>query len=238
MKRLCSLLLLLLASLAQLSALQMTHLHLGLGNDWYTMGLGDNLDDGLSFGSHLMVALQDKVFLKVDALGFTDKVNTDHRYDQVNINLYTPLNFSLGGVTYTLTPLVGLSIDGDLGFDRIQNRVHQGMDRPAVHLPYDRPQSSAHLNLGSTLRGMFSLGWVQMGLEGSYLHTFGWEYSAQVVAVLKLGGSLTLKGGYSFMDDFSGGPAHQSMMDRLNGPTFSYQFDGGLLTTSDRKSVV
>ncbi|NBK20638.1 MAG: hypothetical protein EOM68_01270, partial [Spirochaetia bacterium] len=146
MKRLCSLLLLLLASLAQLSALQMTHLHLGLGNDWYTMGLGDNLDDGLSFGSHLMVALQDKVFLKVDALGFTDKVNTDHRYDQVNINLYTPLNFSLGGVTYTLTPLVGLSIDGDLGFDRIQNRVHQGMDRPAVHLPYDRPQSSAHLN--------------------------------------------------------------------------------------------
>ncbi|HKL57345.1 MAG TPA: hypothetical protein VJ854_03005 [Sphaerochaeta sp.] len=232
MKRLCSLLLLLLASLAQLSALQMTHLHLGLGNDWYTMGLGDNLDDGLSFGSHLMVALQDKVFLKVDALGFTDKVNTDHRYDQVNINLYTPLNLSLGGVTYTLTPLVGLSIDGDLGFDRIQNRVHQGMDRPAVHLPYDRPQSSAHLNLGSTLRGMFSLGWVQMGLEGSYLHTFGWEYSAQVVAVLKLGGSLTLKGGYSFMDDFSGGPAHQSMMDRLNGPTFSYQFDGGLLTTS------
>lgn len=34
------------------------------------------------------------------------------------------------------------------------------------------------------------------------------------------------------MHDFTGGPAHQAMMDRLSGPTFSYYFDGGLVTTS------
>ena len=226
------LILMLLVCLGSLGAIGVTHLHMGTGNDWYTMGLGDNLDDGLSFGAHLMVALEDKVFLKVDALGFTDKINTGYRYDQININLYSPLTLGWGSFTYTLTPLVGMSLAGDFSFEMIQNNVHQAINRPTLDLPYDTTGSNAHLNLGSTIQGMFAFGWIQVGLEASYLHTFGRENSTQALAVIKVGSSLSLKGGYSFMEDFAGGQAHHSMMDRLNGPTFSYYFDGGLVTTS------
>ncbi len=232
MKQRVLFILILLVCLGSLSAIEVTHLHMGTGNDWYTMGLGDNLDDGLSFGAHLMVALEDKVFFKVDALGFTDRIGTSYRYDQININLYSPLVFGWRSLSYTITPLVGLSLAGDFGFEEIQNSVHQALNRPTLALPYDNTEPNAHLNLGSTIQGMFAFGWIQVGLEASYLHTFGRENSAQTLAVIKLGSSLSLKGGYSFMEDFVGGRAHHSMMDRLNGPTFSYYFDGGLVTTS------
>lgn len=232
MKQKITLLLLLLASLSHLGAVEVTHLHMGVGNDWYTMGLGDNLDDGLSFGSHLTLAVDDKVFLKVDALGFTDRIDTGHRYDQININFSIPLAFGTRSFTYTLTPLVGMSLVGEFGFERVQNRVHQHLDIPTLSLTYDSTDTTFHPNAGSTLRGLYSLGWVQVGLEASYTHTFGWENSTQAVALIKLGNSLTLKGGYSFMDAFVQSDAHQAMVGRLSGPTFSYHFDGGLVTTS------
>jgi len=223
---------LLLACLIPLPASKLTHLHMGVGNDFYTMGLGDNLDDGLSFGSHLMLAFQDRVFFKVDSLGFTDRIETKARYDQININLYSPLGFALGPFIATITPLAGMSLEGDFGFSRIQNNLHQNIDRPLLEIPYDSEEANAHLNLGSTIQVMYPLGWFRIGMEASYLHTFGWEDSIQTVAVIKLGGALTLKGGYSFMRDIGGGPAHSAMMDRLSGPTFSYYFDGGLITNS------
>ena len=224
--------LLLLACLIPVHASKVNHLHVGLGNDYYTMGLGDNLDDGLSFGGHLMVAFQDRVFFTLDALGFTDRVDTMHRYDQTNININSPLTFSFGPFLNTLTPLVGMSLTGDFGFDWLQNNLHQRIDRVIVDLPYDSVESDAHLKLGSTLQTMLSLGWIQVGLEASYLHTFGWENAVQTLAVIKLGSALSLKAGYSLMDDFGGGLAHHTMMDRLSGPTFSYYFDGGLVTNS------
>lgn len=232
MKSRCVGILLLIVGLSQLSALPITHLHMGLGNDWYTMGLGDNLDDGLSFGGHLMVAYEDQLFLKVDALGFTDRVNAESRYDQVNVNLYSPLSFLWGPFNSTLTPLLGVAIEGNLDFNRIQNELHTRINRPTLHLPYDKEENNAHLNLGAAFQTMLPFGWVQVGLEASYLHTFGWENSLQTVAVIKLGGALTLKGGYSFMQDFGTGATHHTMMDRLSGPTFSYYFDGGLVTNS------
>lgn len=223
---------LLLTCLIPLPASKLTHLHIGMGNDWYTMGLGDNLDDGLSFGSHLMFAYQDRVFLKLDALGFTDRIDSAHRYDQININLYSPLGFTLGPFITTITPLVGLSLEGTFAFEKIQNIVHRELRIPALSLPYDNSASNAHLNLGASIQSMIPLGWIKAGLEASYLHTFGWEDSIQTVAVIKLGNALTLKGGYSFMHDLGGGLAHNTMMGRLSGPTFSYYFDGGLITNS------
>lgn len=181
MKRKCLLILFSLVLLSHLSALGLTHLHMGTGNDWYTMGLGDNLDDGLSFGGHLMIAVEDKAFLKIDALGFTDRVNTGYRYDQININLYSPLNFTWGAITTTLTPLAGMSLAGDFDFEWIQNNVHSGLNIPGLSLPYDNGETTFHLNLGSTIQGMLALGWVQLGLEASYLHTFGRENSLQTV---------------------------------------------------------
>lgn len=106
------------------------------------------------------------------------------------------------------------------------------MNIPGLALPYDRTEARAHLNLGSTVQTMVRLGWVELGLEASYLHTFDWENSIQTLAVIKLGNALTLKGGYSFMHDFAAEPTHHVMMDRLSGPTFSYYFDGGLVTNS------
>lgn len=223
---------LLLTCLIPLSASQLTHLHMGTGNDWYTMGLGDNLDDGLSFGGHLMLAFEDSLFLKVDALGFTDRDGTGYRYDQINVNLYAPLSFALGPFITTVTPLLGMGMEGDFGFNRVQNTLHQRIDRPILDLTYDRLDTKAHLNLGSTILALYPLGWIQVGLQGSYLHTFGWEGSLQTVAVLKVGSSLTLQAGYSFMQESGGGPAHQTMMEKLSGPTFSYYFDGGLITNS------
>lgn len=225
-------LILLLACLSSLFAVSVTHLHMSTGNDWYTMGLGDNLDDGLSFGGHLMVAFDDSLFFKVDALGFTDRVETEYRYDQINMNLYSPLGFTLGPFITIFTPLVGLSLEGDFGFNRVQNNVHQMVNLPSLQLPYDNTEAHAHLNLGSTIQALYPLGWIHVGLEASYLHTFGWENSIQTVGVIKFGSSLTLKGGFSLMHDFGGGPAHQIMIDRLSGPTFSYYFDGGLITNS------
>lgn len=224
--------LVLLACLIPVHASEVTHLHIGVGNDFYTMGQGDNIDDGLSFGAHFMVAFQDRVFLKIDFLGFTDKVSTEHRYDQSNINLYSPLSFTLGPFISTFTPLMGMSIEGNFGFDKWQNNLHQMIDLPTLDLPYDNTETNAHLNLGSTIQAMLPLGWSKIGLEASYLHSFGWENSLQTLAVIKLGSALSLKAGYSFMDDFSEDPAHHTMMDRMSGPTFSYYFDGGLITNS------
>lgn len=203
-----------------------------IGNDYYTMGLGDNLDDGLSFGSRFMIAFQDKIFLKIDFSGFTDKFSTQYRYDQSNINLYAPLGFTLGPFISTFTPLVGMTFEGDFGFDMIQNNHHQMINLPTLDLTYDNAETNTHLNLGSAIQAMLPLGWVQVGFEASYLHTFGWENSIQTLAVIKLGGALTLKGGISFMEDFEDGLAHAKMMDRMSGPTFSYFFDGGLITNS------
>ncbi len=223
---------LLLTCLLPLPASKLTHLHMGVGNDFYTMGLGDNLDDGLSFGGHMTIAVEDRVFFKVDALGFTDRIETQHRYDQININLYSPIRFTSGPFISTFTPLAGMSLEGDFGFDRMQNNLHRNIDLPTLHLPYDNTEAHAHPNLGSTIQVMYPLSWIEVGLEASYLHTFGWENSIQSLAVIKLGRALTLKGGYSFMHDFAGGIAHTAMMDRLSGPTFSYYFDGGLITNS------
>ncbi|HKL57473.1 MAG TPA: hypothetical protein VJ854_03665 [Sphaerochaeta sp.] len=225
-------LILLLACLSSLFAVSVTHLHMSTGNDWYTMGLGDNLDDGLSFGGHLMVAFDDSLFFKVDALGFTDRIDTLHRYDQINMNLSSPLALPWGPFITVVTPLVGVSLEGDFGFNRVQNKTHQIINRPRIYLPYDSTEPNAHLNLGATIQALYPLGWIRIGLEASYLHTFGWENSIQTVGVIKLGSSLMLKGGYSSMHDFGGGPSHQIMMDRLSGPTFSYYFDGGLITNS------
>lgn len=227
-----SLILLLLISLLPLGAVEVTHLHMGLGNDWYTMGLGDNLDDGLSFGGHLGIAVDDTIFLKADALGFTDKSDTSHRYDQININLTSPISVGLSSFTVRFTPLVGVSLAGNFGFEELQNRVHDSLERPRVYLSYDSETTSFHPNLGATIQGLFSLGWIETGLEASYLHTFGWERSTQAVALLKLGNALTLRGGFSFMHAFTATEAHQSMIERMSGPTFSYHFDGGLVTTS------
>lgn len=232
MKHRSLLIVLMLICLSPLSAFKVTHLHMGTGNDWYTMGLGDNLDDGLSFGGHLMVAIDNLAFLKIDALGFTDRANTGYRYDQININLNSPLTFALAGITYTVTPLVGMTLAGDFDFERVQNNVHRGLNLAGLDLPYDNTETQYHLNLGSTLEGTFPLGWIRVGLQASYLHTFGRENSLQTVAVMKFGSSLTLKAGYSLMHNLTGGEAHQSMMDRLSGPTFSYYFDGGLVTNS------
>ena len=227
------LIILLLACLMPLHATTLTHLHIGMGNDFYTMGLGDNLDDGLSYGGHLMVAVQDKVFLKLDALGFTDRISSASRYDQININLSTPLSLALGPFIYTLTPLVGMSLEGDFGFDGLQNNLHRSIGLPALTIPYDRTEANAHLTLGSTIQAMVPLGWIQVGLEGSYTHIFGWENSTQGLALIKLGNALTLKAGFSSMHDVANeGPAHHIMMERLSGPTFSYYFDGGLVNNS------
>ncbi len=224
--------LLLLACLIPLHATEVTHLHMGVGNDFYTMGLGDNLDDGLSFGGHLMIAVQDRVFFTIDALGFTDRIKTKYRYDQINVTLHSPLNFPLGPLINTFTPLMGMSLEGDFGFDRIQNNIHQRINRPILNLPYDSAEAHTHLILESIIQTMIPLGWMQIGLEASYRHTFGWENAIQTLAVFKMGSALSLKGGYSFLDAFSGGDAHHTMMDRLSGPTFSYNFDGGLITNS------
>lgn len=232
MKRRYLALLLLLTCLIPLHALKVTHLHIGMGNDWYTMGLGNNFDDGLSYGAHLSVVVEDKAFLKVDALGFTDKKSSGYRYDQVNINLYSPLNLFLGGISYTLTPLVGITLEGDFAFEKIQNNVHRNLNILELNLIYDNAGANAHLNLGSTINAMLPLGWMQIGLEASYLHSFAWENSLQTVAVLKLGNSLTLKGGYSLLHDMGEGNAHHMMMDRFSGQVFSYYFDGGLITNS------
>lgn len=137
-----SLILLLLISLLPLGAVEVTHLHMGLGNDWYTMGLGDNLDDGLSFGGHLGIAVDDTIFLKADALGFTDKSDTSHRYDQININLTSPISVGLSSFTVRFTPLVGVSLAGNFGFEELQNRVHDSLERPRVYLSYDSETTS------------------------------------------------------------------------------------------------
>lgn len=223
---------LLLLSMTPLGAVSITHLHMGLGNDWYTMGLGDNLDDGLSFGGHLMVTAKDIASIKVDALGFTDRLRTERRYDQVNINVYTPFSFTADPFIFIYTPLIGVSVEGNLGFDTIQNGLHERIDRPKLTLDYDKQESTAHLNLGSTAQILFPFRWVKLGLELSYLHTFGWEDSTQAVGLIKLGDSLTIKAGYSFMQDFDDKPAHSDMVKRFTGPTYSYYFDGGLVTNS------
>ncbi len=224
--------LLLLACLIPLHASKVTHLHLEMGNDYYTMGLGDNLDDGLSFGSHLTVAIQDRIFLKIDALGFTDRITNEDRYDQINMNIYSPFSFTLGLFISTVTPLVGMSLEGDFGFDRVQNNLHERIRIPILELSYGREETNAHLNLGSTIQTMVPLSWVKVGIEASYLHTFGWENSIQTLGFIKLGSALTLKAGFSFMNDFGVGDAHHTMMARMSGPTFSYYFNGGLITNS------
>lgn len=233
MKRNLCMFFIVIATLSVLPSAQLTHLHMGIGNDLFTLGLGDNLDDGLSFGGHMMFAYDDWLFLKIDALGFTDRLSTPaHRYDQVNINLYTPQFFSWNRLHTTVTPLVGLALTGKLDFDQVQNGLHQQINQATVEIPYDLPTVQSHLNLGTTVQVMLPIRWTQIGIEGSYLHTFAWEGSTQITAVLKLGSSLMLKAGYSILTDYGSGSAHSAMMDRLSGPTFSYYFDGGLLTNS------
>ena len=208
------------------------NLQLGTGNDWYTLGLGDNLDDGLSFGGHVWATAQNDLDFHLDLLGYTDRLESQLRYDEVQVTGRYPLRFEYLPFVFSLIGQAGFILEGNLSFAFMQNSFHKAINRIPVNLTYEKEAFDAHLFLGGTFTGEVPFSWGDFGLEISYLHTFDWESKLQMLAVFHLSEALSLKGGYTLMTDYAEGVAHRKMLSCFTGPTFAYSFDGGLFFNS------
>lgn len=218
--------------ISTLCASPLKTLQMGTGNDWYTLGLGNNLDDGLSFGGHIWATTENDFAIRLDLLGYTDRLDSQLRYDELNLTASYPITFDASPLTFLLIPQTGFTLEGNLGFESIQNSYHRLVDRDQVHLTYDEQTVDAHLLLGATVLGSIPFSWGSLGLEASYRHTFAWEGKTQALVSFSLDNALTIKGGYALMTGYEEGTAHLEMLSRLSGPTFAYTFNSGLFFNS------
>ncbi|NBK23792.1 MAG: hypothetical protein EOM68_17400, partial [Spirochaetia bacterium] len=104
-------------------------LSLGTGNDWYTMGLGYNQDDGLSFGAEVQLSLDSGLSIQLDALAYTDRIISQRRFDVMTASVSYPFTFHTTMLETVISPAVGLTITGNLGFQDIQNSYHDLIGR-------------------------------------------------------------------------------------------------------------
>ena len=138
----------LLCTLFCLSALhaEPKQLKLGIGNDIWTFGISQNNDDQLSFSSRVEYVDTDfDLALSVDAItnrgwkmDWSSSDLISGRYDTIYLDFeLNTLSYGKNGFYFSFKPLLGFSLAGNLGLDKVQNFLHQNTSIPQVDIPYE-----------------------------------------------------------------------------------------------------
>ncbi len=208
-----------------------TSLSLGKNNDWYTMGLGHNHDDGLSFGSTVEAEFSSSLVLRLQSGGYTDRLVSMMRYDVTSLSASYPFSYPAGKTEFTFTPSVAVVSSGNLGFEKAQNFLHGLIDRDPLTLPYTTEEATFHPALGARIALSYGLPGLTFAFDLNYEYAHQWEQVFNGNLSLRFGTYLSLQVGYLFRNTSDICPVHQLMVDRYQGATLSYQWDGGLLQT-------
>ena len=206
-------------------------LSLGTGNDWYTMGLGYNLDDGLSFGAEVQLSLDSGLSIQLDALAYTDRIISQRRFDVMTASVSYPFTFHTTMLETVISPAVGLTITGNLGFQDIQNSYHDLIGRDPVLLAYDDCTQDTHpyLSLTAISGHFFDSLFLGLGLDAKVIPT--WEYSISSSMYFAYHDILTVQLGYEEKWGKNLYPTQKTQEERYEGLKLGYTYDGGLLQT-------
>jgi hypothetical protein len=226
-----ALLIILLSAISQLYSFSPDSLILGTGNDWYTLGLGNNLDDGLSYGSQLQ-ATEGNFQLDAAIWGLTDKIVDQKRYDLVKSALSYTFVTDKQGFSFSVKPQLGFLSVGNFGLATIQNTVHRLIARDELNLAYESNSQLSFCAIGADLSVSRQLGVFETGIKGSYDNAIGWETNLAGAFFVDIGSVLTIQAGYlSVFNQFTDWETHNKLSASYTGPVFSYRFDGGLFQT-------
>ncbi|MXI86580.1 hypothetical protein GRZ57_07360 [Sphaerochaeta halotolerans] len=225
-KNLIVLVCILLAGSSVVSA-SIESLTVGKNNDWYTMGLGYNYDDGLSYGSSVEAVFSSSFTLSLTSGGYTDRINTEQRYDVVSLVASYPLQHQW----FTFTPRVGFVASGDLAFDEAQNFLHSFIGRDLLNLTYATEELSLHPSIGGRALIGYKEGMTKLSLEFDLDYSHNWEQTYSGNLRIQFGSFLSVRMGYLQRSTSHSFALHEEMVERYQGPFLSYQYDGGLLHT-------
>lgn len=201
------------------------------GNDWYTLGLGNNLDDGLSFGGQVQVT-EKTLQLNVALWAITDKIENQSRYDQLTADVSYGLASSYRGFLFSARPKLGCIAAGNFGLGTMQNVFHTWIGRDRLFLAYETPSLLVYPTFGSEFAVSGQLGNFETGVKGDYDRAIGWETSLSATFFVSLGSVLTVEAGYlSVTNQFTDWETHNKLSEGYTGPILAYRFDGGLFQT-------
>jgi len=213
--------------------LSLDSLSIGTGNDWYTMGLGYNQDDGFSFGSSLEATFDNNLSFQTFVRSYTDRIQSNRRYDEIQIGASYPFLFTpTTTIGIGVAGSAGVVLTGNLGLQTIQNWFHTLIGRDLVTLTYDENQFWVHpylaLKTQAAYLGSNTLTGIELGT--SYAHQ--WELLFEANAFISYHGFLTLRLGYveKYVEDLY--PSQSIQEQRYEGLRLAYVYDGGLLQSS------
>ncbi len=213
-----------------LQAIAIQELSIGVGNDWYTMGLGYNHDDGASYGVHLNTVSSQGFSFGIDAIGYTDRIQSKKRYDVLSFTLSYPFEYVYEKSYLSFTGSIGLLLSGNIGFANIQNSYHSLINRDPVSLTYYSTESRSHLKFDIHSEAGLRQGNFKYGLYVDLNLTTGWEQS--ISAGIKADYSfLILQAGYLNRTIASVYPSQTIQNERYRGLNLSYLHNGGLLNS-------
>ena len=231
MRRIVLLTTLLVLFSSVLSARIVEEVSVGMGNDWVTLGIGDNWDDGLSFGAHLSVRLENNLIFSFDLEGYTDKLESASRYDIAKLTASYPFTFILGPTTLTLTPTTGILLSGNLAFQEAQNLLHRILKKDEVFLSYPTPLITAHytIALEAAYGFDFTLGKIEAVAGVDY--EVGWAFDWYSGARLRLDRESYLTLGWRWAYSASRYESQDLQTHRYRGIELTLYHDGAVLST-------
>ncbi|MCK9548599.1 MAG: hypothetical protein M0Q37_08835 [Sphaerochaeta sp.] len=141
-----------------------TSLVIGTGNDWITMGFGNNEDDGHSFAVSAHATVDNGLSLLFDLDGYTDQREVDLRYSTLSLSLSYPFTYRPHpSLELSLSPLVGAHLAGDLGLQTLQNLLHRILGRDEVFLGEAYDGVKGMVLLGASTQAAVTLGSHRVG---------------------------------------------------------------------------
>ena len=161
---------------ATLLPLGATSLVIGTGNDWITMGLGNNTDDGRSFSVSAHAAFDNGLSLLLDLDGYTDQRETALRYSTLALSLSYPFAYRPHpNLELSLSPLAGVHLAGDLGLQALQNLLHRILGRDEVFLTEAYDGVQAMVTLAANAQLSLTLGAHHLGARVAATTVPEWE---------------------------------------------------------------
>lgn len=214
-------------------AFSLSSLSIGTGNDWYTMGLGYNQDDGFSFGSSLEATFDNNLSFQTFIRSYTDRIQSNRRYDEIQIGATYPFLFpAMHNAGIGIVGSAGVVLSGNLGLQTIQNRFHTLIGRDQVTLTYYEDQFKSHPYLALKAQAGYLVSNTLVGIELGTSYTHQWEFLLEANTFVSYGGFLTIRLGY--IEKFVEGlyPSQKIQEQRYEGLRLAYVYDGGLFQSS------
>jgi len=216
-------------------------------NDNLTLGLSENRDDLRSYGISFQYNQNQKWFLNLEASGITKRIEPTGRYDEIVFNGGYNFDFFFTKgklpLTIRLTPSAGFLVAGNLGFQDVQNKVHDTFNLGDLILHYETeitkfyPQIAFKNSYNTFVRAPFS-GESFLMAEGEVDVTYTINYQTKINTSFALGQRTVHKSeiligmGYEWTFSETGWPSHESTVESESGLTTFVKAHFGFLALS------